>query len=453
MLRLAVPVVLAEIGWMTMGLVDTMMVGRVGAEAIGAVSVGVSIFFTAGIFGIGMLLGLDYLVAGALGAGKREEAHSALWHGLVLATVLSVALTAGLLACVPHVEVVGVRAAVLGDSQAYLRALTWSMPALMFQCALHRYLQAMGRVRAIMLVVLSANVVNALADWVFIFGNLGSAAFGAEGAGWATCASRAYMLVMLTGYTVWDARRRRTGLLEIPPRFEWRALRELVRLGFPAAIQRLLEVGVFTCATLLAAGLDPAALAAHQVALNAAAFTFMVPLGISSAAAVRVGHARGRNDRPGAVASGWTAFLLGGAAMLLAGGIFVVFPESILRVFTAEASVIAIGTSLLTVAAVFQLFDGIQVVATGVLRGVGDTRTPMIANLVGHWLLGLPVGYALASLWDWGVIGLWTGLCLGLIAVALALTAVWSRRAERLGMPTDVQSGAPVAMDCGAELG
>jgi MATE family multidrug resistance protein len=178
-----------------------------------------------------------------------------------------------------------------------------------------------------------------------------------------------------------------------------------------------------------------------------------VPLGISSAAAVRVGHARGRNDRSGAVASGWTAFLLGGATMLLAGAIFVIFPESILRIFTAEASVIAIGTSLLTVAAVFQLFDGIQVVATGVLRGVGDTRTPMIANLVGHWFLGLPVGYVLGLRWGWGVVGLWTGLCVGLVAVALALTAAWSRRAERLGEPAGLQSGPPVALDCGAELG
>jgi MATE family multidrug resistance protein len=425
---------LAEVGWMAMGLVDTMMVGRVSAEAIGAVSVGVHFFFAVAIFGIGMLLGMDYVVAHSFGAGKLERAHRALVDGMILAAMLTVALTAVLLAATPYLGVFGVRAAVLGDAQSYLRAVTWSLPALLFQCAIHRYLQALGCVRPIALIVISANFVNAFADWLFVFGHFGLPAFGAEGAGWATCASRVYMLVMLAAYTFWDARSRRTGLLETPLRFESARLLELFRLGFPAAVQRILEVGVFTCATILAASLAPASLAAHQIALSAAGFTFMVPLGISSAAAVRVGQALGRRDAPGAARAGWTAFFLGGAFMLGAGLVFVTVPQAILHAFTTDTTVIATGVSLLAVAALFQLFDGIQVVATGALRGIGDTRTPMAANLVGHWFLGLPLGYFLCFQWGRGVTGLWMGLCFGLISVSLLLTAVWSRSTGRLSL-------------------
>jgi len=439
MLRLAVPVVLAEIGWMTMGIVDTMMVGRVGAAAIGAVSVGSSLFFVFAIFGIGMLLGMDYVVAHAVGSRDLEKAHRALHHGLALAAMMSVVLTAGLLGTIPLIDVLGVQADVVPDTRAYLRAIAWSLPLMLLQCAFNRYLQATGSVRPMLLIVVTANLVNALADWIFIFGNFGFPAFGAAGAGWATCASRAFMLVLSAAYTAWNARARRTGLLETPPRFEWSQLAELVRLGFPAAMQRILEVGVFTIATLLAAGLEPVSLAAHHIALNAAAFMFMIPLGISSAAAVRVGAALGARDAAGAARSGWTAFFLGAASMLASGTTFVIFPEEVLRIFTTDSAVIATGATLLAVAAVFQLFDGIQGVATGALRGIGDTRTAMIANLVGHWLVGLPFGYVLGLRWGWGVTGIWMGLCLGLICVAVWLTAVWKRSADELGLrqPTE----------------
>jgi len=293
--------------------------------------------------------------------------------------------------------------------------------------------------------VFSANVINLIADWLLIFGHFGLPAMGAVGAGWATCASRGYMFLTLAGFVLWDAKVRRTGLLETPLRLKWARLFELARLGLPAAMQRILEVGVFTGATLLAAGLDPASLAAHQIALSAAAFTFMVPLGVSSAAAVRVGHALGRRDTEGAARSGWTAFFLGAAFMLVSGTIFISFPYPILRAFTTDSAVIATGTSLLAVAALFQLFDGIQVVATGALRGIGDTRTAMIANLLGHWFLGLPVGYALCFAWDWGVTGLWMGLCFGLICVSILLTGVWSRSAGRLHVWRPVEAQTAVS--------
>jgi MATE family multidrug resistance protein len=197
---------------------------------------------------------------------------------------------------------------------------------------------------------------------------------------------------------------------------------------------------VFALATTLIGRLSAVSLAAHQVALNAASVTFMVPLGISSAAAVRVGQALGRRDPEWAHLSGWTALGLGGAFMAFAGLVFLVFPEAIVRVFSADPNVIALGVRLLYIAAVFQLFDGFQVVATGALRGAGDTKTPMLTNLVGHWILGLPAGWWLCFHAGWGVEGIWAGLSIGLILVGGALAYFWSTRLEQFRSHTARES-------------
>jgi MATE family, multidrug efflux pump len=205
-------------------------------------------------------------------------------------------------------------------------------------------------------------------------------------------------------------------------------MRRLVAIGTPAALQLTLEVGVFAAASALAARLAPAALAAHQIALNLAGFTFMVPLGIASAGAVRVGHAIGRGDGPGAARAGWTALLFGALFMSSAAAVFLIAPRTLIGAFTTNRAVLDIGAALLAVAAVFQLFDGLQGVGTGVLRGLGDTRTPVLWNLAAHWALGLPVAYALAFHFGLGVIGLWWGLSIGLIICGTALLIVWWRR-------------------------
>ena len=431
MLRLAWPVATAEIGWMAMGLVDTMMVGRVSAEAMGAVSIGSHLFFAVAIFGIGMLLGLDYVVAHAVGAGRLHDARRALVHGVYLSLVLSAALTALLLAMLPRLQSLGIRPEVAQATVPYLRALTWSLLPLLLYAALRRYLQALGLVRVVMVALVSANLINVLVNWLLVFGHLGFPALGAEGSGWATSVSRVYMFLFLLVCAVRHDRRSAAGLT-LSWRFEMRRLTELLRLGLPAALQTVLEVGVFATATVLAGRLSAAQLAAHQVALSAAALTFMVPLGISSAAAVRVGQAMGRVDAAAAVRAGWTALLLTAMFMTVAALTFVTVPHAIIRAFTDEPAVLQTGVALLGVAAVFQLFDGLQVVATGVLRGSGDTRTAMLANLAGHWLIGLPVGYALCFWSGEGVIGLWIGLGAGLVIVAVALIAVWALRSRLL---------------------
>jgi MATE family multidrug resistance protein len=225
---------------------------------------------------------------------------------------------------------------------------------------------------------------------------------------------------------------RRRGIARVSFAYDAARIRQLLALGVPAASQVTLEVGVFAAASAFAGTLDPVSLGSHQIALNIAALAFMVPLGLASAAAVRVGHAIGAGDSCRAVHAGWTALLLGAGITTAIGVSFVVSPLPMLRPFTSDAIVLATAVRLLAIAAVFQLFDGTQAVATGVLRGIGDTRTPMVMNVIGHWALGLPFGWALCFRFGWGVAGLWVGLSVGLIFVATVLTVVWGRRARLL---------------------
>ena len=428
LIALAGPVALAEVGWMAMGLVDTMFVGRVSATALGAVAVGSHLFFAVAIFGIGILLGLDYFVSNARGRGDLDEAHRSLVQSLYLSTMLGIPLAALLWALSSRLDLFGVDPSVRPEATAYTAILTISLLPQLFYAGLRRYLQANELVRPITFSAISANVLNAFANWVLVFGHLGFPALGAVGSAWATVASRFYLFGYLIFYTYRHAVRHDPALLRVSLRPDPKMLRRLLAVGFPAAAQTTLEVGVFTTATLIAASLDPTSLGAHQIALQMAAVSFMIPLGISSAAAVRVGHAVGRGDSNAATRAGWAALLLGAIVMSGSALIFVAWPDAVVRLFTADVAVIAIGASLLRIAAAFQLFDGLQVVATGVLRGTGDTRTPMITSLICFWLVALPVAWVACFPLGGGVQGLWVGLCVGLILVALTLTSVWARR-------------------------
>jgi len=428
MARLAGPVVAAELGWSFMGTVDTLMVGRVSAEAIGAVSLGTALYLAVAIFGMGLLLGLDTIVSQAFGAGRLDDCHRSLVHGVYLSLILTPILSGIILLSIPMLPSWGLNQEVIPLTIPYLEALVWSTLPLLLYMTFRRYLQGMGLVKPVMVALVTANLVNVFANWILIFGNLGAPAMGAKGAGWATCISRTYMAAYLIGYALYYEYVHRTGLSKTPLTLDPTRLRQLLALGFPAAAQIALELGAFATGTALAAKLDSVSLAAHQIALTAAAFTFMVPLGLSSAGAVRVGHALGRNDPRGAARAGWTALLFGTTFMACSAIAFQVFPSAILGAFTTDPAVISLGVSLLFIAAYFQLADGLQVVSTGILRGAGDTSTSMIVNLIGHWLIGIPVGYTLCFPLGWGVIGLWVGFCVGLVSVGLILLVAWARR-------------------------
>jgi MATE family multidrug resistance protein len=433
MLALAVPVILAEIGWVAMGIVDTFMVSRLGPEAIGAVGIGSILFMTLAIFGMGLLLGLDTLVSHAYGAGRLDECHRWLLHGVYLSLLIAPPMMAAGLIGIASLRLWGFPPGVLHLTVPYLKVLIWSLLPLLLYASFRRFLQAMGMVKPVTVALVTANIINAVANWLLVFGHAGLPAMGTRGSAWATLLSRIYMAAVLAATIAYYEASHRLQLRRVPWTFEGRRIRKLVRLGFPAASQVTLELGVFSAASALAGRLDAISLAAHQIVLNLASLTFMVPLGMASAGAVRVGHAIGRRDSDGAARAGWAALLLGVTFMSSASLVFLVFPAPLLRIFTTDRGVIGIGISLLLVAAVFQPFDGLQGVATGVLRGIGDTRTPMLANLGAHWFLGLPLGYALCFWSGWGVIGLWIGLATSLILVGLVLLWIWMRRVTALG--------------------
>ncbi|MBV8206380.1 MAG: MATE family efflux transporter [Acidobacteria bacterium] len=425
-LRLAVPLALAELGWMAMGIVDSLMVGRLprSAVALGAVSLGSTLYHTVAIFANGLLLGLDTTVAQAFGRGDHDDARTSLRTGIVLALALSapVMLAASLAPAV--VRRAGVAPEIVAAMAPFLRALNWGTPPLLFYFALRRYLQAVNIVAPVTFAYISANAVNAFFNWVFIFGHLGSPAMGVSGSGWSTCVARIYMAAVLAA-AAWKAAR--AAPYSKAPAVDWVRVRRLLGLGLPAAMQILMEIGVFATVGTLIGKLGAVPLAAHQIAINCAAFTYMVPLGISSAAAVRVGNALGRGDSEGARDSGWMAILLGAGFMAAAGVFLAAMPRVIARAFTGDGAVISAAATLLMIAAAFQLFDGLQTVATGALRGAGNTRTPMIANLAAYWLIGLPVGCVLGFKLRWGAAGLWAGLCVGLILLGTGLLAAWHR--------------------------
>jgi MATE family multidrug resistance protein len=434
MLQLAWPLVLAELGWMSMGIVDTMMVGRLPASAvaIGAVSLGGVVFYTVAFFGSGLLLGLDTLVSQAFGAEQVDDCH----HSLVNSVFLSLALTPLLMGfiwvAIPLLRTCGARPEVLREAVPYLKAMNWATLPLLLYFGFRRYLQGMNLVKPVTFALISANVINLVGNWILIYGHWGAPAMGVEGSGWSTCWARVYMAAALLAAIVYYDRRDRTGLWQISFLPDLKKIWALVRLGFPAAAQLTLVVGVFATATALIAKLDPVSLAGHQIALNAASFSYMMPLGVSSAAAVRVGQALGRRDVPAADRAGWTALVLGVGFMSVAALAFLLVPRLIARIFTADPAVIRSGVRLLFVAAFFQLFDGLQVVATGALRGAGDTATPMICNLLAYWLLGLPAGYFLCFRLGWGATGIWIGLCASLILIGSVLLLVWHRKVQAL---------------------
>src|SRR6185503_8799045 len=246
--------------------------------------------------------------------------------------------------------------AILRETLPFLNALNWSTLPLMLYFAFRRYLQAMNLVKPIMFALVTTNLINIAGNWVLIYGHLGAPAMGAEGSGWATCISRVYLAGYLIAYTAHHDRRHGTGLLEGPLGPDFARIRRIIMLGIPAAAQLTLEVAVFAAATALVATLDPLSLAAHQIALNTASLTFMVPLGISSAAAVRVGQALGRRDPAAAARSGWTAMVLGVGFMSCAAAVMLAVPEYVARIYTTDPAIIGMAVSLLAVAAAFQLF-------------------------------------------------------------------------------------------------
>jgi MATE family multidrug resistance protein len=427
MLRLAVPVVTVQVGMMLMGVVDTVMVGHLapGASAGGsslglaAVALGHLYFFGIGVFGMGTLLVLDPVVAQAVGAGDSPGVARGMQRGVLLAVLLAVPSIGVLLVAQPALEAARQPVEVVPLAAAYtLRLAPGVLPFFLF-IVFRQSLQALRRTGAIVLAIVLANIANAGFNWLLIFGAGPVPALGVLDSAWATTLSRWILLAALVALAWRDilphlARR-------LPEVWDPAPLGRMLRLGLPIGCQYVLEFGAFALVALMMGWMGTRQMAGHQVAINLASLTFMVPLGVGVAASVLVGHAVGRADPDAARSSARAALLCGAGFMSCTALVFLTLPHGLAALYTGDQSVVAVAASLIPLAGVFQVFDGLQVVAGGILRGLGETRVAMLVNVLGYWILGLPVSYLLGFVAGWGPVGLWWGLVLGLGVVATVL--------------------------------
>lgn len=426
MTRFAAPIVLINVGLQLMGVVDALMVGRLGGEAIAAVALGNFYFFNISVFGIGLLLALDPVVAQAVGAGAHADTARAIQRGFVMAAGIAVVVYAVLWPAEPVLRLLEQPESIVHETGVYVRHRALGiLPFFVFNAA-RQSLQALGSTRPLVIAVLLANAVNAFANWILIYGNLGSPAFGVPGSGYATAISMWAMCVFAI-MMAWPKFKPHFTPLRAEA-IAWPPMLRTIRIGIPIGTQFFFESFAFGITTLFMGWMGTRSLAGHEIALNMAALAFMVPLGISGAAAAVVGRAIGRGDMPAARRDAVAAIICGTGFMCLTALIFVLAPEWIATRYTTEAATVAIAVSLIPIAGMFQVFDGLQAVTSGVLRGTGDTRIPAILHMVAFWGVGIPMGWFLGFHTALRERGLWLGLVAGLGAAGLLQSwRVWVR--------------------------
>jgi MATE family multidrug resistance protein len=447
--QLAAPIAFAQAGQALMGIVDTAVVGRVGAVQLAAVGLANALYLCVLVFGMGLMLGLDPLISQAFGAGDALRARRLLWSGLRLATVVALALSIPLAVVPLALGPAGISREIASETGRYLYwRLPSVVPALLFIAA-RSYLQAANRTRSLVVATIAANAINLLAAILLVFG--GSGLPGWSGLRWVPAmgvAGAALATVLCTflqlGIVAWAIRMKRPAGLGADA---WRGspedIRKVIRTGLPVGAHQFAEVGAFVLVAVLAAGMGPDSGAAHQICITYANFTFCIVVGVGAAGSVRVGWAIGAGDTPQARRSGLTAFAAGMAFMGTSALVFFCAPRLLASAMTGEPEVLAVTVPLLRVAAAFQLSDGLQGVGAGVLRGAGDTRFTFAANLAGHYGVGLPVALALSFAAGLGVVGLWWGLCAGLTAVGVTLLYRFSRLSSKPIRP--LVEAAPLA--------
>ena len=413
--RLAAPVVTVQVGMMLMGVVDSMMLGRLSGTALAASALGNSLIFGMTMFPMGILMALDALISQAHGAKDHHRVGVRFQQGLVAAAVMAVPLSLLMWETAWLMRFFNQAPDMIEPAAAYTRWIVpGNLPFLLF-VAMRQTLQAMSIVRPAIYAIIAANVINVVANYALIFGNLGMPALGVVGSAWATSLSRWVMLIAL----FWSAKpflMRYLGRLRRV--WTWNGYRKILSIGVPIGWQMSLELWLFVAVALLIGTLGSRELAAHQIALNLASLAFMVPLGIGGAAATRVGNAIGRGSRTAARRSAGVCLLIGGVVMSFSGTVFFVAPGALSRLYTNDVEIIALAVQLIPIAALFQIFDGIQVVGAGVLRGMADTRFAAIIALIGYWFIGLPLGWFFAFGQGMGPQGLWLGFSAGLGSVA-----------------------------------
>ena len=420
-LYLSLPIIVGQIGQLTMSVADNIMVGRVGTEALAAAGIGNSMFMLIMVVGMGISMAVTPLTAIALGAGRDEDCGVVLRQGLLLNMIFGVVLCGLTFLAAESIRYLNQPQAIVAPAILYMQVLGLSMIPLMLFQSFRQFAEGVSFLKPAMVITLIANLVNVFVNWVFIFGNLGAPALGLTGAGIATFSSRIFMAVCLV-VVVMTA----PSLKRFDPSLRYRKLdfpmmKRLLGIGIPGACQYFFEVSAFTASSVIVGWMGARELAAHQIALNLGSISFMGAMGISAAGTIRVSNALGRGSAVDVRAAGFSAAFLCAVFMGLAGLLFVSLNRFLPGLYSLDSQVIDMAAGLLIVVAFFQLSDGTQAVGIGILRGITDMRIPTLLTLAAYWVIGLPAGYILAFSFDLGIMGVWYGLLIGLSASALLM--------------------------------
>ncbi|MFA5902745.1 MAG: MATE family efflux transporter [Desulfobacula sp.] len=430
--RLSIPIVVGQLGQMLMSVVDTIMVGKIGATPLAAASLANSMFHLVMVVGFGLTMAVTPLTAMACGAGRDKEC------GVVLRQGLFVNFFSGMILCgvtyllseiIPYLNQ---PAKIVAPASLYMKILGVSIiPMMVFQ-SYRQFAEGVSFLKPAMVITLLANIVNIIGNWILIYGNLGVPALGLTGAGIATTFSRVFMAGVLMVVVIRSSKMRRFDPFLRFREINFSIMRRLLSIGIPAGLQYFFEVSAFSASAVMIGWMGTTALAAHQIALNLASISFMVAMGISSAATIRVSNAVGRKDIRGTRAAGFSAAFLCALFMASAGLVFIFFRYDLPTLYIADSDVIHIAASLLIIVAFFQVSDGTQAVGIGILRGITDMKIPTLITLVAYWLVGLPSGYILAFGFDMGIYGVWYGLLISLTASGLFMMMRFNAKSKKL---------------------
>lgn len=421
-LKLAWPIIVGQLSHIALGVIDSAMVGRLGADPLAAVSVSVGLFSILMVFGIGVSFAISPLTAIERGAGNSVEAEKILKNGVINGLTVGAILVVLMLVVAAMLPWMNQTKEVTAYAIPYLQILAVSMLPIMIFQSFRQFSEGLEIMYPALLIGLSMIPLNTFGNWLLIYGNWGFPAMGIEGAAWATVLTRFVAAAMMAAYVIFNRRFQAYRQLAWRAAIDTAVIRRLLALGIPGGAQLIFETSAFALAAVMIGWLGSKALAAHQIAINLASISFMVAIGISSASAIRVGHAQGQSNFLKVRNIGKSSFFMAGGFMALCGLVFIGMRYSLPALYIDDQEVINQAAQLLLVAAAFQIVDGIQAVGVGLLRGMEDVKRPTLYVMLAYWVLALPLGGLLAFTFDMGVLGLWIALALGLAASALLLS-------------------------------
>jgi MATE family multidrug resistance protein len=425
-IELGAPIILTQLAQVSISFVDTIMVGRLGQQELAGIAVGGAIFFPLIIIILGILMGVSPMVSQAYGARDHHSAGRTVRQGLWLGTLLTIPSCLVMWNGGTLLGWAGQEEEIVLLAEEYLHAILWGVLPLFWFGVLRHFIEALSRPRVVMIITLGSVALNICANYVLMYGKLGFPALGLAGCGWASTLVLWTMFLVMATFIRSEPSLGLYGVFSHLSKPDWHYFSRLFRLGWPIGVMQGLEVGLFSATALLMGLFSTVVLAAHQMTLQCAAYAFMIPLGLSAAVSIRVGQAIGREDLQAARRAGYVGIGLGASFMMVSALCFWTFPRFFISLFLDVQSpvnreVVLQATSLLSIAAVFQVFDGIQVTAAGALRGLRDTRAPMIVALIAYWVVGLSSGYLMGFQLNMAGVGLWWGLVLGLTVAAILL--------------------------------